>query len=202
MKFDLFFSLCQTAVDGYLPSERQMFINFFDQVRHADKLGFGCAWLGESHLSTSIQQGNPNPVVPEFQGEISLNTDTFQMGHRIFAMTERLDVGIAVLNILCNGGPIARAEQVKTFLTLHGLDPTEKRKLCVGFGRGRFPFSNRPYGTEARNALERACWPVLRGKLLAEATEIFLRFLRGGERLRQILAPGDPAGVLGEHKRR
>ena len=56
MKFDVFFSLCQANVDGYLPSERVMFENFFDQVRLADALGFDVAWVAESHLSISTER--------------------------------------------------------------------------------------------------------------------------------------------------
>ncbi len=41
MELDVFFSICQTDVHGYLPSERVMFENFFEQVELADRLGFG-----------------------------------------------------------------------------------------------------------------------------------------------------------------
>ena len=56
MKFDVFFSICQTDVDGYMPSERVMFENFFDQVKLADELGYGVAWVAETHLSCEIQK--------------------------------------------------------------------------------------------------------------------------------------------------
>ncbi len=179
MKFDVFFSICQTEVDGYTPDERQMMLNFFDQVKLADDLGVGCAWVAETHLSCQVQKQNKNAVIPHFKGEIGLNTDIFQVAHKIFAMTRRLDVGSAILNIQCNGGPIARAEAVKTCLLLHGLDPQEKRKLQIGFASGRFPFSNIPYGIKPRNEWEEAAWPVMKGKIFREATEIFLRFIKG-----------------------
>lgn len=179
MKFDVFFSICQTEIDGYMPNEGTMFRNFFDQVRLADKLGVGCAWLAETHLSCQIQKENPDAVIPHFQGEIGLNTDVFQMAHKIFAMTQNLDVGSAILNIQCNGGPIARAESLRTCLSLHGLDPSERRKLQIGFAGGRFPFSNKPYGIRPRNPVEEAAWPALRGKVFRQAVEIFLRFVRG-----------------------
>ncbi len=179
MKFDIFFSICQTEVDGRIPSEREMFLNFFDQVRLADELGAGCAWLAETHLSCQVQKQNKNAVIPHFKGEIGLNTDIFQMAHKIFAMTSNLEVGSAILNILCNGGPIARAEALRTCLSLHGLDPDEKRKLQIGFAGGRFPFSVEPYGIQPRNTWEEAAWPVLKAKIFREATEIFLRFVRG-----------------------
>jgi alkanesulfonate monooxygenase SsuD/methylene tetrahydromethanopterin reductase-like flavin-dependent oxidoreductase (luciferase family) len=179
MEFDIFFSICQTEVDGYMPSERVMFENFFEQVELADELGFGTAWVAESHLSTEVQKTNPGAVIPHFVGEIGLNTDILQLGHRVFARTKRISIGSAIMNILCNGGPIAAAERVKTFLALHGLDPKEKRLLTIGFASGRFPFINIPYGIVPRNAVEEAAWPVVKNKIFEEATEIFLRLIRG-----------------------
>ncbi len=179
MKFDIFFSICQTEVNGYLPNERTMFFNFFDQVRHADELGYQIAWVAESHLSCEVQKKNPGAVIPNFQGEIGLNTDILQLAHRIFAQTKRIHVGSALRSILVNGGPMAHAEAVKTFLSLHELDPGENRLLHLGFGAGRFPFSSAPYGIVPRSLVEKVAWSVIRRKLFQEATEIFLRFLRG-----------------------
>jgi alkanesulfonate monooxygenase SsuD/methylene tetrahydromethanopterin reductase-like flavin-dependent oxidoreductase (luciferase family) len=179
MELDIFFSICQTEVHGYMPSERVMFENFFEQVQLADALGFGTAWVAESHLSTEIQKMNPGAVIPHFVGEIGLNTDILQLAHRVFARTKRISIGSAIMNILCNGGPIAAAERVKTFLALHGLDENEKRLLTVGFASGRFPFINVPYGIVPRNAVETAAWAVVKNKIFEEATEIFLRLLRG-----------------------
>ncbi len=179
MEFDVFFSICQTEVDGYMPDERTMFANFFEQVRLADALGFGTAWVAESHLSCEVQKSNPGAVIPHFVGEIGLNTDILQLAHRIFGMTQRIGVGSAIMNILANGGPIAAAERVKTFLTLHGMNPDEKRLLTIGFASGRFPFINVPYGIVPRRAVEEAAWPVLKTKIFQEATEIFLRLLKG-----------------------
>lgn len=179
VKFDVFFSICQTEVDDYIPSEREMFLNFFDQVKLADSLGFACAWIAETHLSCQIQKQNAGAVIPDFKGEIGLNTDVFQMAHKTFAMTRNLEVGSAILNIQCNGGPIARAESLRTCLALHGLDSAETRRLQIGFAGGRFPFSNKPYGIFPRNDWEHAAWPVLKSKIFQQATEIFLRFVRG-----------------------
>jgi len=179
MKFDVFFSICQTPVNGYKPNERVMFENFFDQVRLADELGFGCAWVAETHLSCQVQKRNPGAVIPHFEGEIGLNTDILQMAHKIFAQTKDIHVGSAIRNIQCNGGPIAHAEAVRTFLSLHGLDRSERRLLELGFAAGRFPFSNTPYGVRPRNKTEATAWPALKGLIFLEATEIFLRFLKG-----------------------
>ena len=179
MELDIFFSICQTDVHGYMPSERVMFENFFEQVELADALGFGTAWVAESHLSTEVQKSNPGAVIPHFTGEIGLNTDILQLAHRVFARTKRIGVGSAIMNILCNGGPIAAAERIKTFLALHGLDENEQRLLTIGFAAGRFPFINVPYGIVPRDPVESAAWPVVKNKIFEEATEIFLRLLKG-----------------------
>ena len=178
MKFDAFFSICQTPVNGSFPNERAMFLNFFDQVRLADELGFGTAWVAETHLSCQVQKKNPGAVIPHFKGEIGLNTDILQLAHKVFAMTRRIHVGSAIRNILCNGGPIAHAENLRTFMSLHSLDPRESRNLHLGFASGRFPFSNFPFGIQPRNEMERAVWPVLKGRIFQEATELFLRLLK------------------------
>lgn len=179
MEFDVFFSISQTPVDGHMPSERQMLLNFFEQVELADELGFGTAWVAESHLSTEVQKRNPGAVIPHFEGEIGLNTDILQLGHHVFSRTRRINIGSAIMNILANGGPVAAAERVRTFLALHGLDERESRTITVGFAAGRFPFINVPYGIVPRTPVEAAAWPVLRTKIFQEATEIFLRLLRG-----------------------
>ena len=54
-----------------------------------------------------------------------------------------------------------------------------ERKLHVGFSAGRFEFMARPYGIVPRNSVEEAAWPALRGQIFKEASEIFLRLLRG-----------------------
>jgi alkanesulfonate monooxygenase SsuD/methylene tetrahydromethanopterin reductase-like flavin-dependent oxidoreductase (luciferase family) len=179
MEFDIFFSISQTEVNGYMPSERVMFENFFEQIALADSLGFGTAWVAESHLSTEVQKTNPGAVIPHFTGEIGLNTDILQLAHRVFARTQRIGMGSAIMNILCNGGPIAAAERVRTFLALHGLDENERRILTVGFASGRFPFINIPYGIVPRDPVEASAWPVVKNKIFEEATEIFLRLLKG-----------------------
>jgi hypothetical protein len=118
-------------------------------------------------------------VIPHVKGEIGLNPDLLQLAHHIFARTKRIGAGSAIMNILCNGGPIAAAERIKTFLALHGLDPEEARILTVGFASGRFPFINVPYGIVPRTPVEAAAWPVVKNRIFEEATEIFLRLLRG-----------------------
>lgn len=179
MHFDIFFSICQTPVAGFAPDEATMFRNFFDQVKVADALGFGCAWIAESHLSTEVQKSHRRPVVPHFQGEVGLNVDITQIAHKVFACTENIEVGAAVMNIVCNGGPIAAAERLAAFCALHGLDAEETRRLRIGFSMGRFEFMNRAYGVDFRDAVEEAAWPAYKGQMFREACEIFLRLLRG-----------------------
>ncbi|HBF22694.1 MAG TPA: luciferase [Planctomycetes bacterium] len=179
MRFDVFFSLTHAPAGGVLPSEGEMIRNFFAQVEAADRLGFECAWIAESHLSTQVQKGNPNPVVPHFEGEIGINVDVFQLAHQVFSRTSNIEVGSAVMNILCNGGPVAAAERVAAFCALHGANPEEARQLHIGFSAGRFDFMNRAYGIVPRNAVEEAAWPALKGKVFGEACNIFLRLLKG-----------------------
>jgi hypothetical protein len=107
MKFDIFLSICQTEVDGFMPSEKVMFQNFFDQIRLADDLDFGTAWVAETHLSCQVQKENPGAVIPHFKGEIGLNTDILQVAHQVFSKTKKINIGSAIRNIICNGGPIA-----------------------------------------------------------------------------------------------
>jgi alkanesulfonate monooxygenase SsuD/methylene tetrahydromethanopterin reductase-like flavin-dependent oxidoreductase (luciferase family) len=180
MEFDIFFSISQTPdTSGFKPSENEMFSNFFDQVVLADELGFGVGWVAQAHLSTEVQKGNRNPVVPHYPGEVGLCTDFFQVASEMFSRTKRMDVGSAVMSILASGGPIAQAERVGSFLALHGMDPEEGRKLHIGFSAGRFEFMARPYGIVPRDAIEEAAWPALRGQIFSEASEIFLRLLNG-----------------------
>ena len=180
MLFDIFFSISQTPdTSGYIPSEKEMFTNFFEQVELADELGFGVGWVAQAHLSTEIQKRNNTPVVPHYPGEVGLCTDFFQIAQKMFSRTKRMEVGSAVLSILASGGPIAIAERVGAFLALHGMDGMEDRKLHIGFSAGRFEFMARPYGIIPRNMVEEAAWPALRGQIFAEASEIFLRLLNG-----------------------
>ncbi len=179
MQFDIFFSISQTPAHGALPSEAQMFRNFFEQVEAADTLGFDTAWIAESHLSSTVQKQNREPVIPHWEGEVGLNVDFLQLAQHVFRRTRRIEAGSAVMNILCNGGPVAAAERIAAFAALHGLDADERRRIHVGFAAGRFDFMNRAYGIVARDAVEAASWPVQKGRVFAEAAEIFLRLLRG-----------------------
>ena len=179
MEYDIFFSISQTPDhNGFTPSESEMFSNYYAQLEAADRLGFGVAWIAQAHLSTQTQQSNSKPVVPHWKGEVGLCTDFCQLALESFRRTENIDVGSAVVSILASGGPIAQAERVaNTVQFLSRIDPD--RKLHVGFSAGRFEFMARPYGIVPRNEIEEAAWPALRGQIFMEASEIFLRLLRG-----------------------
>lgn len=179
MEFDIFFSISQTPDhNGFTPSETEMFSNYFSQLEAADRLGFGVAWIAQSHLSTVTQQLNSNPVVPHWKGEVGLCTDFCQLALESFRRTSKIDVGSAVVSILAGGGPVALAERIaNTVQYLSFFD--ENRKLHVGFSAGRFEFMAKPYGIVPRNEIEKAAWPALRGQIFMEASEIFLRLLRG-----------------------
>ena len=179
MDFDIFLSISQTPVDGVTPDENTMYSNFFEQLESADELGFGTAWVAQDHLSTEVQKNNRQPVVPHWQGEVGLCTDFFQLAHLMFSRTKSIHVGSAVMSLLTHGGPVGIAERVGAFLALHGLDENEKRKLRIGFSAGRFEFMARPYGIVPRDIVEEAAWPILRGQIFAEASEIFLKLLNG-----------------------
>ena len=179
MMHDIFFSISQTPdVNGVTPSEKQMFDNYFQQLKHADTLGFGVGWIAQAHLSTETQKSNSMPVVPHWQGEVGLCTDFPQLAMESFRQTERIEIGSAVVSILASGGPIAQAERIaNTVQFLSMMD--DSRKLYVGFSAGRFEFMARPYGITPRNDWESVAWKALRGQIFLEASEIFLRLLKG-----------------------
>ena len=179
MDFDIFLSIAQTPVEDYTPDEDTMFSNFFEQLKVADELGFGTAWVAQAHLSTEVQKMNKQPVVLHWEGEVGLCTDFFQLAHLMFSRTKNIHVGSAVMSLLTHGGPVGIAERIGAFLALHGLDKNEKRKLRIGFSAGRFEFMARPYGIVPRDIVEEAAWPALRGQIFGEACEIFLRLVNG-----------------------
>jgi len=179
MEFDVFFSISQTPDStGYCPDEQTMYYNYIEQLKLADSLGYGVAWIAQAHLSTEVQKRNQNPVIPHWEGEVGLCTDFFQLAALSFAETKNIEVGSAVLSILANGGPIAVAERVGNFCALQELRG-DSRKLHIGYSAGRFQFMASPYGVIPRDAVEKVAWPALRGQIFWEASEIFLRLVNG-----------------------
>ena len=179
MEHDIFFSISQTPdADGHIPDEQAMLRNYFEQLECADRLGFGVGWIAQAHLSTETQKSNSKPVVPHWKGEVGLCTDFPQLAMESFRRTTNIEIGSAVVSILASGGPIAQAERIANTLQLLAVNG-DKRKLHVGFSAGRFEFMARPYGIVPRTPVEEAAWPALRGQIFLEASEIFLRLLRG-----------------------
>jgi len=179
MEHDIFFSISQTPdAEGHIPDEQTMLRNYFEQLECADSLGFGVGWIAQAHLSTETQKSNSKPVVPHWQGEVGLCTDFPQLAMESFRRTKNIEIGSAVVSILASGGPVAQAERIANTLQLLAVN-NDARKLHVGFSAGRFEFMARPYGIVPRTPVEEAAWPALRGQIFLEASEIFLRLLRG-----------------------
>jgi alkanesulfonate monooxygenase SsuD/methylene tetrahydromethanopterin reductase-like flavin-dependent oxidoreductase (luciferase family) len=179
MEFDVFFSISQTPdAAGTCPDETTMYANYLEQLKIADELGYGVAWLAQAHLSTEVQKRNKRPVIPHWKGEVGLCTDFFQLAMLSMAQTKQIEIGSAVLSILANGGPIAVAERIGNFCALQEVRG-DSRKLNLGFSAGRFQFMASPYGIVPRNSVEKEAWPALRGQIFWEATEIMLRLIRG-----------------------
>jgi alkanesulfonate monooxygenase SsuD/methylene tetrahydromethanopterin reductase-like flavin-dependent oxidoreductase (luciferase family) len=181
MRLDLFCSIAPTPAHEVLPSEATMLRNFLSQCEAADDLGYGTVWVAESHYSNELQKRHRRPVLPHWEGEIGLNTDICQLAAQVFARTRRLDVGSAIMNIVCNGGPLAAAERVATAVTWHGLDPAERRTIRIGFAAGRFDYVNRLTGVGPRTDWETVAWPQVKRAVMWEAAEIFVRLLVGEE---------------------
>lgn len=179
MKFDLFCSLCQGSMSEDLPKEKTIFQNFLSQAELADNLDFETLWLAESHLSSEVQKKNKKPVIPHFRGEVGLNTDLLQLSHLIYSRTKKINLGTAVRNILCNGGPLAHAEAIRYHLFLEELHDRKQRNLNLGFASGRFEFSNKPYFIRPRDSFEEIYWSQIKSKVLYEASQIFLKGLKG-----------------------
>ena len=111
MKYGYFLFDIANPVEGVVPSEATMLRNFRSgpsrrPARLPNRL------IAQAHLSTEVQKQNARPVVPHWQGEVGLCTDFFQLAHKVFAQTSSIEVGSAVMSILCNGGPIGAAERV------------------------------------------------------------------------------------------
>ncbi|EDY48925.1 conserved hypothetical protein [Streptomyces clavuligerus] len=153
--------------------------NFLEQAQVADALGFATIWVAGSHFSSELQQGHRRPVIPNWRGEIGLNTDFCQLAGQVLTRTRRIEVGSAVMNIVGQGGPLAAAERVAALVGWHGLDPAESRTLHIGFSGGRFDYINRLSGVVPRTGWEEAAWPRVRSAVAAEAAEIFVRLLAG-----------------------
>lgn len=179
MQFDIFHSIGR--IDSVLPrlSDRQVFEHFFEQVSMAEKYGYETIWVAESHFSSEVQKQNPDPVIPNYQGEVGLNADSVQLAGMIAERTDHIGFGTAIMNIVGgNGGPIAAADRVRS-LAWHNSLRKSPRKLWMGVASGRFPYINRPFGIVPRNREEEILWGQYQGLIFTEALEVFLRLLHG-----------------------
>ncbi len=189
MKFDLFHSIGRIDTLSPRLSDRQVFTHFLGQAKAAEDFGFNLVWVAESHFSSEVQKKNPHPVIPHYQGEVGLNADGFQLAHTLFAQTKKIGFGTAILNIVGgNGGPIAAADRVRTLSWLNSLSDCP-RPLHIGFASGRFPYINRPFGIVPRDKVEELLWGEMQRLILREASEIFIRLVRGETLSRLDLAP-------------
>ncbi len=136
--------------------------------------------MAESHFSSETQKGNADATIPNFHGEVGLNSDSFQLFHILASKTKKINFGTGIHNIVGgSGGPIASADRVNSlrFINDHLWNPS--RILRIGIASGRFPYQNSAFGIVPRNETEEAFWPFIKRIILLEAIEIFLRLLRG-----------------------
>ena len=179
MKFDIFHSVGR--IDSITPRlhDGAVFQQFLSQCQLAETLGFGTMWVAESHFSSEVQKSNSEPVIPHYEGEVGLNSDCLQLAHLVFSRTKKMGFGTAIHNIVGgNGGPLASADRINSLVFLNQFLETP-RKLDIGFAAGRFPYINAPFGIVPRNEVERELWPIYKRIIFLEATEIFLRLIRG-----------------------
>lgn len=179
MRFDVFHSLGR--IDSVSPrlTDRRSFELFFEQAIAAENLGFGTVWAAESHFSSEVQKAHAEPVIPHYDGEVGLNADSMQLAHALFARTQRIGFGTAIMNIVGgNGGPIAAADRVRSLVWHNALLPVP-RELAIGVAAGRFPYINKPFGIVPRDTIEVALWSQVQQLIFVEALEIFLRLQNG-----------------------
>jgi len=175
MKFDVFHSLGRIDSIANPLNDRDSFKNFFSQAIAAEELGFETLWVAESHFSSEVQKQNPNAVIPNYHGEVGLNSDSMILAQGLFARTKKIGFGTAIMNILGgNGGPIACANRIRS-LAWHNSLQDNPRKLNIGVASGRFPYINLPFGIKPRNEEEAVLWSQYKNLIFIEALEIFLR---------------------------
>jgi alkanesulfonate monooxygenase SsuD/methylene tetrahydromethanopterin reductase-like flavin-dependent oxidoreductase (luciferase family) len=180
MIFDIFHSLGRVDSLHKPYGDREVFAEFFRQVDLAEALGYSTIWVAESHFSSEVQKNHLRPVIPHYEGEVGLNTDSFQLASWVQQRTKKIAFGTAITNIVGgNGGPIAVADRVR-MLAWHNYYLTdEPRYFHIGIASGRFPYINRPFGIVPKDSLEEILWPVIQKFIFFEALEIFLRLSRG-----------------------
>ncbi|MCB0418335.1 MAG: LLM class flavin-dependent oxidoreductase [Bdellovibrionales bacterium] len=178
MIFDVFHSISDPVIGGRQLGSRTVFENTRDQAVLAESLGFDTFWLAESHFSSEVQKQTSLATIPNFSGEVGLNSDSFQLIQWLVGHTRKLNFGTGIHNIVGgSGGPIASADRANFIAFLN--EAFWERTLHWGVASGRFPYQNAPFGLVPRDATERDFWPSLVRFAFLEALEIFLRLLSG-----------------------
>ena len=182
MIFDLFHSVSDPIVGGKRLGPAASVSRFLDQARLAEDLGADTVWIAESHFSSETQKATSVATIPEFQGEVGLNADSFQLFHVLATRTRRIHLGTGIHNIVGgSGGPIASADRVNWLRFANTALWGTPRTLRLGIASGRFPYQNTPFGIVPRDPSEKALWTWVKRMVFLEAEEIFLRLLRGEE---------------------
>jgi alkanesulfonate monooxygenase SsuD/methylene tetrahydromethanopterin reductase-like flavin-dependent oxidoreductase (luciferase family) len=179
MFFDVFFSLNQTTVESIQPFEWQLLQSFFEQVEAADKLGYGVAWVAQHHFMWDLLKRTSKTTFPNYKGNIGLNSDILLLAPHIFSRTKNIEVGEVSRNLISDGGPIAHAQAVRTFMAFHAFGPFAHRRLHLGLSNGEYQFNSSPFWVSPRSDIEKAAWPALKKKIFAEALEVFLNLVSG-----------------------
>jgi alkanesulfonate monooxygenase SsuD/methylene tetrahydromethanopterin reductase-like flavin-dependent oxidoreductase (luciferase family) len=180
MIFDLFHSVSDPIVKGKQLGTKKVFEGFLSQVQLAESLGMDTVWLAESHFSSEVQKQTTVKTIPEFYGEVGINSDSFQWMNWIERNTKKINLGTAIHNIVGgSGGPIASADRVNTLNFINSHFWSKPRELRIGVAAGRFPYQNTPFGIIPRNESDRTQWPKIKQHIFVEALEIFLRLVKG-----------------------
>jgi hypothetical protein len=125
MDFDVFFSIADAR--RRLPAARARCRQFFAQVEAADRLGFGTA-DHESHLSSEIQKRHRQPVILHWQARPERRLPGWRS--TFFQRTRCIEPQRGDEHPV-QRRPVAAAERIAAFCTLHG--PTaEHRRIHVG----------------------------------------------------------------------
>lgn len=180
MIFDLFHSISDPIISGRGLGAGRVFSQFLKQAELAEALEFDTVWCAESHFSSETQKQTSVATIPNFQGEVGLNCDSFQLAHLLFSKTHRIGFGTAIHNIVGgSGGPIASAEKVHFLDFLNQSFYGGERALRIGVAAGRFPYQNTPFQFVPRDLWEQENWGLVKRYQFIEALEIFLRLLSG-----------------------
>lgn len=182
MIFDLFHSISDPRINQQTLGSRQVFAQFLDQAKLAEQLGADTVWAAESHFSSETQKKNKYATIPFFEGEVGINSDSFQLAQLLLNHTQKINFGVAIHNIVGgSGGPIASADRVNSLSCYNQMFYGGTRKIRLGIASGRFPYQNTPFQILPRNEAEKELWNEIRPYIFLEALEVFLRLIRGDE---------------------